>query len=175
MNPEKQRKKAEIQEREELVPGWYPVQALNPEHFRKFRTRQKLQEYLSRFNFGQYEVHEMASVYFLMRYNGIIYPVYFEENDGYYMETDCELRMIPMKKKELKDFVKETYQKEYRKEALEYESMLQIGKRHYEIVCYQSTGFLPEETEILAVLTEPECVRWLIYYKYWIETQNTDQ
>ncbi len=161
---------AEIAEEEEAkswLKNWTPQSAADPHQYKKCKNREKLQKYLRKFDFEKYRQHPYADVYFLMRYDDEIFPIAFEEFEDEYQETVCELQMMPMYPNQLENFVRSSYEESHWKEALAYESCMQKGNRHYEILCWESRGFLPQKTEILAILTESQCLDWLINYKYW--------
>ncbi len=66
---------------------------------------------------------------------------------------------------ELEEYVREIYYPESFKEALTYEKTMKRENKHYEIDCPQCPPFLPEEVEIVDMISESECLDWLLEHQ----------
>ena len=82
----------------------------------------------------------------------------------YALETKVKIdrKKIFGSEDELRKYVKHIYRPECYDEALEYELRFQKDGIHYEIGNPQCTPFLPEKIKIVSVLSEKECLEWLI-------------
>lgn len=128
----------------------------------RLHNRKELYDYLNSVDWGAKRYTELSSVYFLVRYDGHVEPVYFAPFEEVYFETPCDLQRFPLKEEELREYVQVMYDPEHEEAAYEHEKSMQRGEWHYEIQCWQCSPFLPDEVEILAVLSEPECLDWLL-------------
>ena len=137
----------------------------------KLKSKEELYEFLRNVNMEEKRENPMCSVYFLVEYKNIdkngetkVYkePIYFFPYEEVFFPSPCELTEWDMKQKELEEFVQEMYEMEYWEEALEYENIFQKGNKHYEIDVPQCTPFLPEKITILKMLSESECLDFLI-------------
>lgn len=128
----------------------------------KFENREQLYRFLDNFDSSEKRNSEMSSVYYLIKNENYTEPLYFMSFENVYFESPCELHFCEMNDNELEEFVKEMYQKEYFDEALEFEKMHQINGIHYDIDNPQVEPFLKENFELLDVLSETECLNWLI-------------
>lgn len=126
------------------------------------KTRQDMYNYLDSLDFSEKKETEMSSVYFLIKENGIEEMVYFMPYNGSYFESPCMLREWQMKKEELRKYVEELYTKESWDAAYEYEKLMQIDDNHYEIDNFQCEPYLKENIEIIQMVSESECLQWLI-------------
>ncbi len=132
----------------------------------QIHSREELYRYLDNFDYSSKQETELSSVYFLIKYNNIIMPFYFQSFEDIYFESPCELIEYPMEKDNLEYYVKMMYIKDNFEEALKFETLMQREDKHYEIENFQySELFLPDEIEIIDALTESECLDWLIEHK----------
>ena len=126
-----------------------------------FETRDELYEYLNNVDFSKYKTSSMSSVYFLVKYKDGIEPLYFMPYEGVYFESPCCL-METFEEKYIEDYVKGTYIKSARKEALKYEKSMCRNGMHYEIDCPQCAPFLKGPMQIIQILSEQECLDYLL-------------
>lgn len=128
----------------------------------KFTSREQLYKWLRETDTSHKKTHELSSVYYMIRFNGHTEPMHFMHYNGVYFESPCMLRSYNIPESELDNYVKELYIPEYVEEAMEYEKTMQKGDIHYEIDNPQCSPFLPSEFSILDILSEQECLEWLI-------------
>lgn len=128
----------------------------------EFQTKQELYDYLNSFDFDAYKDTPLSSVFFLTEYNDVVEPLYFSAYEDVWFETDCNLLRFPLADDMVMDYVKGTYFEEDWQGAYTYESMFQQDGWHYEIENWQCTPFLPEHIKLLKVLSERECLEWLL-------------
>lgn len=127
------------------------------------RNRKELYQYLNTVDWHSKKDSNMSSVYFLITYNGKTEPIYFMSYEGVYFESPCELHKFPMNECEIDEYVKELYTKESFQQALEYEKAMHRGNWHYDIDCPQcAASFLPEKLDDIKMISESECLEWLI-------------
>ena len=88
---------------------------------------------------------------------------YDGEFEDVYFASPCELYMSNLNDDDLEEYVKNIYNANAYKEAMKYEKLMQVNNMHYEIDCPQVEPFLPDEIEIVNVLTESECVKYLLH------------
>lgn len=124
-------------------------------------SRKQLYKYLDNLNFEKYSETPLSSVYLLINNKGKIEPIYFMHYEDVYFESPCCL-MQTMPEEDVEEYVKEYYETDYIEEAIAYEKGMCRNGYHYEIECPQCSPFLSETFEIIAVLTESECLDWLI-------------
>lgn len=128
----------------------------------QIKSREELYEYLNHMDWDSKKDTPWSSVFFLVKCNGCEAPVYFEKYEDVYFGRPCALTGFQMPMEELKDYVNYLYFPEDFEEAYAYESTMQLEDMHYEIHNPQSSPFLPEEFEIVEVLSETECLYWLL-------------
>ena len=134
----------------------------------KFNTKQELYDFLRNYDYSQKQDTELSSVYFLIKYKykdndkEFIEPIYFTSFQDVFFPSPCDVHQYPMNDNELDDYVKELYEEEYYEKALEFEKMMQRNNIHYEIDCPQVSPFLPEEVILLDVLSETECLDYIL-------------
>ncbi|MDE7270358.1 MAG: hypothetical protein K2N81_07775 [Acetatifactor sp.] len=133
----------------------------------QFGTREELYNYLNTFDFNSKKDTELASVYFLMEFDNHVEPVYFLHFEDSWFESPCELHRFPLKDDEVIEYVKEMYQTDSLSKAYEYEKILQKDGWHYDIDVPQCSPFLPNEVKIIKVLSEKECLDWLLKHAKW--------
>ena len=128
----------------------------------KFKTKKELYNFLDSFNFTSKKTTKLSSVYFLIAFNNNVWPIYFSHFQNVWFAVPCELYEFTLPDNELMDYVKQIYEKDSIEEAYKYEKIFQRNGIHYEINCPQCTPFLPKEVTILEVLSEEECLDWLL-------------
>ena len=130
-----------------------------------FNNKQTLYEYLNNFNFDCYRETELSSVYFLVLHSGKTEPIYFVKYDDVWFASPCSLQSFKMAKEDILNFVDSIYEPDGIEEALKFETLMHRDNYHYSINSPQCAPFLPEKVEILKVLTESECLDFLISNK----------
>ena len=125
-------------------------------------TKQELYDYLNNFDFKSKKDSPLSSVYFLVKHDDVTEPIYFTPYEDVWFESPCEMLGIEMNEDELKEFVKEIYEEKYWEDAFKYESLLQKDGFHYDIDTPQCSPFLPDKIEIVGVLSERECMEWML-------------
>ena len=125
-------------------------------------SRKELYKYLNSVDWNSKKETKLGSVYFLIKYNNNIEPIYFFYYEGSYFESPCFIHKTEMSKHELLEYVKNTYIKESWEESLEFENSMHKNGYHYEIDCPQCAPFLPERLEILKIMSEQECLDWYL-------------
>ena len=133
----------------------------------QFGTREELYNYLNTFDFNSKKDTELASVYFLMEFDNHVEPIYFLHFEDSWFESPCELHRFPLNDDEVIEYVKEMYQTDSLSKAYEYEKILQKDGWHYDIDVPQCSPFLPNEVKIIKVLSEKECLDWLLKHVKW--------
>lgn len=128
----------------------------------EFDSKKELYNFLNNFDFDSKKDTDMSSVYFLMEFNDNIKPIYFVPYSDTWFESPCCLHRYKMDDDKLLEYVKELYIPESFEEAYQYEQMFQINGWHYEIENFQCEHFIPEKSKIINVLSEKECLNWLI-------------
>ena len=128
----------------------------------KINSKRELYDFLEILDWDAYKEHDWSSVYFLIKYDKYTQAVYFSYIRNSWFESSCVLRVFPLADDKLKEYVEEQYIKKSWDEAYKYESVFQKDNCHYEIDNPQCFPFLPEELEIVKIMTEKECLEWLI-------------
>lgn len=128
----------------------------------KINSGNELYEYLENLDWESKRDHEWSSVYFLITYNGHTEAIYFSNYKGAWLESPCILRGFPLEDNKLREYIEEIYIEKSWNEAYQYESKFQKNNYHYEIDNPQCAPFLPEDIEIVKVMSEKECLEWLI-------------
>ncbi len=135
----------------------------------KINSREELNSYLENLDISSKVETPMSCVYFLVTYDNETIPVYFEqqksvENPGHtvYFESSCDLKAINLPPEELEDYVRYMYREDAFEESLEYEKKMQRGNTHYEIENYQMDKFLPDQLDDIQMISETECLDWLL-------------
>lgn len=128
----------------------------------EIRTRKELYDYLNGVDWSLKKDNSMASVYFLVEFDGHTEPIYFFNYADSWFECPCELHRYPLPDNQVKDLVKELYEENSWLSAYEYEINFQKHGYHYEINNPQCTPFLPEKFNILDMISESECLIWLM-------------
>lgn len=127
-------------------------------------NRDELYEYLKNVDTSKYKIDSMSSVYFLVKHKDGIEPLYFMPYENSYFESPCCL-IETFDEKYVEEYVKDTYIKSARKEALKYEKSMCRNGKHYEIDCPQCAPFLHGPMQIIQILTEQECLDYLLNKK----------
>ena len=128
----------------------------------KINSRQELYEYLENLDWEFKRDCDWSSVYFLMVYNDHIEAIYFSHYQDSWFESPCVLRGFPLPDNKLREYIEERYIEKSWDEAYKYESVFQKDNYHFEIDNPQCSPFLPEKVEIIKVMSEKECLEWLI-------------
>lgn len=131
----------------------------------KFRTHKEMDRYLDTLDFSSKKVTPMSSVYFLVRHNGREEMVYFTHFEDTWFESPCCLHQCQLTEQELREYVEETYIKEAWDDAFAYEKTLLVDGVHYEIDNPQCAPWLDKDIEIVKMVSEVECLQWLINNK----------
>lgn len=127
-----------------------------------FKSKQELYDYLNKFNWNEKKETKLSSVYFLVKHENVIEPIYFTHFQDVWFHSPCCLMKHPLNDNELMEYVKSLYYKESCAEAYKFEKLMQKDGWHYSIENFQCEPFLPDEVEILQVFSETECLEWLI-------------
>lgn len=130
-------------------------------------NRQELVFWLETIDWRNQRQCEAEEIFFLMEKNGQVEPVYFdydeEENSWYEHHCTHECREIP--EEEIPEFVAYYYTEEDYSYALELaKAMYRDGVQH-RIACYTCSPFLDGEFKIIRILSEVECLDWLLEYE----------
>lgn len=118
--------------------------------------------YLDHVNLEKKKEAEHSPVYLLVEYRGKIKPVYFWRHDNWWIESLCILRNIHYAD-EQPNVLSQSHFDEF-----VFESILSCSKPvyrngyFYQIENYQCTPFLPEEMIFHQILSETECLDWLL-------------
>ena len=128
----------------------------------RFTDRNQLYKWLSETDTSNKKETQLSSVYYLIEFNGHIEPLYFMHYEDVYFESPCVLSAYSMSEIELVEYVKDMYEADAFDIALEFEKTMQRGNIHYEIDNPQCSPFLPNEIKILDILSETECLDWLL-------------
>ena len=145
----------------------------------QINSKNEMDRYLDSLDFDMLKDNKYDCVHFLVKYENdskeIIEPVYFYNIDGDWFEGDCTLLEF---EKSLEEYINFLYGEVddkdnviakplsfFEKELVEYEKQFQIGDTHYEIEHFQTFPFLPSYFEIIGILTEKECLEYLIKQK----------
>lgn len=133
----------------------------------KINSSEELYKYLDNTDWDSKRDTKISSVYFLVTFDGHTEPIYFTSYEDVYFESPCELHRFPMKEDEIEEYVKEMYDKQYLKVSLEYEKTMQRGDWHYDIDVPQCTPFLPEQLDDIKMISESECLDWILDHCKW--------
>lgn len=127
-------------------------------------SKQELYDFLNKTNKKEKEKQEteLSSIFYLVKYNDVTEPIYFFKFEDVYFASPCVLHSIKMQEEELEKYVRATYEDNSFEEALKYEKTLYVDSILYEIDNPQVAPFLPEKIEIEAILSESECLKWLL-------------
>lgn len=128
-------------------------------------SKKELYQYLDNVDWNLKKENKLADVYFLIKFDQHIEPIYFTQFEDVYFEYPCDLKRFPLEENELSEYVKEMYGADEFEMALEYEKLLQREGWHYEIMCWQCSPFLPEEIEVIDMISESECLDWLLKHE----------
>lgn len=128
----------------------------------EFNTKQELYNYLNNFDFESIKDNELSSVFFLVEFDGHVEPIYFTPFEGVWFESPCNLFKIQLKDNEIEHYVKNLYYSGYWDIGYEYEKNMQRNGWHYEINCHQCFKFLPDKIKIVGVISDVECLDWLL-------------
>lgn len=128
-------------------------------------SKKELYQYLDNADWNLKKENKLADVYFLIKFEQHIEPIYFTQFEDVYFESPCDLKRFPLEENELSEYVKEMYGADEFEMALEYEKLLQREGWHYEIMCWQCSPFLPEEIEVIDMISESECLDWLLKHE----------
>ena len=89
----------------------------------------------------------------------------WDEDGDWFLEAPNDLHRYEFKDNSesiIRDFVKEQYEEEYTEEGVKYiKSMIRDGWL-YEIDSPQVAPFLPEKLDDLTLISEEECLEWLL-------------
>lgn len=130
---------------------------------KKFKDVFEWQLFLDNFDVSYKQETTLSAVYFLVKDdNNNIIPVYFYKPCDWWFASVCMLSSRTCALENVEEYVRETYEKSAIEEALIYEKMLYIGGVHYTIENFQNVISLPIELEIVDVLTETECLKWML-------------
>lgn len=130
----------------------------------EFNTKQELYNYLDNFDFDSIKDTKLSSVYFLIKFDNHIEPIYFTHFENVWFASPCDLHEYPLDDDMVGEYVKELYFVNDWADAYEYEKTMQRNGRHYEIDCPQCDPFLPERINIQDVFSDSKCLDWLLSY-----------
>jgi hypothetical protein len=133
----------------------------------KINSKQELYKYLDSLDWNAKRDTSLSSVYFLVTYDNHTEPIYFMSFEDVYFPSPCELHRFPFKENEIEDYVKEMYYEDSFNNALEFEKTMQRGNWHYDIDCPQCSPFLPEQLDNIEMISENECLDWLLERSKW--------
>ena len=125
-------------------------------------TREELFNYLRGVDKTVKKETEFSDIFFLVEYNNHVEPIHFMEYEDTFFESPCILRYCKMDDNDLISFVLDMYLNESVEDALAYERTMQRNGYHYEIDCLQTEPFLTMPCKIIDMLSETECLDWLI-------------
>ena len=128
----------------------------------KLNSRKELYEYLESVDWESKRDCSWSSVYFLISYDEHTEAIHFMHYEDSWFESSCVLRGFPLPDNKLREYVEERYIEKLWNEAHKYESVFQKDNYHFEIDNPQCFPFLPEEVEVVKVMSEEECLEWLI-------------
>lgn len=128
----------------------------------ELHTKQELYDYLDNFCFESVRDTNLSSVYFLIEFDNHVEPIYFRRFEDCWFASPCGLFEFPLNDDNVMEFVKAMYDEDSLEEAYEFEKTMQRNGHHYEIDCPQCFPFLPDSIKILDVLSDSECLDWLL-------------
>ena len=140
----------------------YKNEAKNEYINKKFYNKTELYDFLKTFDYNQKKETSLSSLYFLVKYNDTIEPLYFTPFRDVWFASPCEIHSFELGEKDLEEFVESLYEESSQKEALEFEKLFQRNGIHYDIDNPQVTPFLPDEITIIKALSETECLNWFL-------------
>lgn len=125
-------------------------------------TKQELYDYLNNVDMSHKKETKLSSVYFLIEFDGHTEPIYFMPYKDSWFESPCFASKFQLEDDDLIEFVKELYEEESIGEAYMFEKTMQRNGWHYVIDCTQCIPFLPDKIKIVDILSETECLNWLL-------------
>lgn len=128
----------------------------------KFATREELYRFLNNFDWESKKDHPFSSVYFLVKCEDFVGPVYFYKYEDCWFESPCTISYMPLEDNKLREYIEELYEKDSWDQAYQYESLFQRDNIHYTIDSPQCSLFLSENIEIAQVMTETECLNFFM-------------
>lgn len=128
----------------------------------EFNTKQELYNYLDNFDFDSIKDTKLSSVYFLIKFDNHIEPIYFTHFENVWFASPCDLHEYPLDDDKVEEYVDYLYFDESFEYAYEYEKTMQRNGRHYEIDCPQCDPFLPDRIKIIDVFSDSKCLDWLL-------------
>lgn len=120
-------------------------------------TREELNEFISKFT---REEDDFLNNYFYIKsedFKGIVYFSRFNKN---YFESTCNIVKTGIPEDELKDYVNNTYEKEYFVPALEFEKKMVKDGIHYDIFCPKCIPFLRFPVTFVSVFNDVEVLNY---------------
>ena len=133
----------------------------------KINSKQELYEYLNNVDWFSKKDTSLSSVYFLVTFDNHTEPIYFTSFEDVYFESSCELHRFPLKEDEVEEYVNEIYYEDSLCRALEFEKTMQRGDWHYDIDCPQGDLFLPDVLDDIQMISETECLNWILDHCKW--------
>ena len=133
----------------------------------KINSKQELYDYLDNVDLSSKKDTQLSSVYYLVTFDNHTEPIYFTRFGDVYFESPCELHRFPMKENEIEEYVKGIYYEESFENALEFEKTMHREKWLYDIDCPQCFPFLPERLDNIEIISESECLDWLLERTKW--------
>lgn len=133
----------------------------------KINSKQELYNYLDNVDWFSKKDTSLSSVYFLVTFDNHTEPMYFTSFEDVYFESPCELHRFPLNEDEVEEYVRELYYEDSFNNALEFERTMQRGNWHYDIDCPQCFPFLPEQLDNIQMISETECLDWLLEHCKW--------
>lgn len=128
----------------------------------KINSKQELYDYLDNINWNEKRDTILSSVFFLVTFDNYTEPLYFTSFEDVYFESPCELHRFPLKEDDIEEYVKELYYEDSFSNALEFEKTMQRGEWHYDIDCPQCEPFLPDQLDDIKMVSETECLDWIL-------------
>lgn len=125
-------------------------------------SKEELNKYLDSIDWDEKRDTPLSSVYFLVEFDNHQEPLYFVPFEGWYFESPCCLNQWELKDDDLEEYVKEIYEDESFDESLNFEKTMQINGVHYEIYVPQCSPFLTMPCKIIKMMSETECLDWLL-------------
>lgn len=113
--------------------------------------------YLDHVNWGAKEETEQLMTYYLVEYRGSIRPVYFWKYGNWWIEYPCILRKII-------DIENQTEPYLFEIAAIHSKKIYRDGQC-WKIESFPCSPFLPEEMTFLQIMSESECVDWMLAHK----------
>lgn len=126
------------------------------------KNREELYKFIESVDYKEKKDHKYADVYYHIKYNGYDAMYSFFHYKGCHFESQVYLNKWPMTENELREYIEEDYLKEAWDEIYEYEKRFLVDGYHYEIEIPHCDVYFEKDIEILDVVTEMECFRWLL-------------